>query len=73
MSDVRKGPENEMLLAVLEFKREYNGTNYYSGFMGLNSISAAVKGDKIFLNLQKWPKNENTARGNFTKEEDVSF
>jgi len=73
MSDVRNGPEKEMLLAVLEFKKEYNGTQYFSGFMGLNSLSASVKDGKIFLNLQKWPKNENNSRVTFSKEEDITF
>lgn len=73
MSDVRNGPEKEMLLAVLEFRKEHNGTQYFSGFMGLNSLSASVKDGKIFLNLQKWPKNENTNKSSFAKEDDITF
>ena len=55
-------PENKMLLAVLEItKDDYleKKTIYFKTRpMGLNSISANLKGGKLYIELQQWPREE---------------
>ena len=65
-------PEKEMLLAVLEKRVSQNGKEFYVGFMGLNTVYVKVSGDKMYINLQKWPKKDNPL-DNQSVEDDVSF
>lgn len=63
-----------MLMMVLEKKTSKTGKEYYTGFLGLNSVYANESNGKLYITLQKWPKKEKPS-GNLpiAEEEDVPF
>ena len=67
-------PDNKMLIAVLDISKETDDATYFKGApFGLNSISANLKGGKLYIEIQKWPKRENAAPYNPSTEEDAPF
>jgi hypothetical protein len=67
-------PENEMLYMVLEKKvSAQTGKEYYTGFLGINSIYANEHNGKLYIKIQKWPKKENANSAFKSTEEDVPF
>jgi hypothetical protein len=69
-------PENEMLIMVLEPKTGKNGNQFYTGFLGMNSVHASEYQGKLFVRLQKWPKKEGQEPYNKQQpvaEDDITF
>lgn len=57
-------PENEMIFMVLEPKETRKGETIYTGFLGINSVSASFYNEKLYIRLQKWPKKDQTSKTN---------
>jgi hypothetical protein len=68
-------PENEMLLCVLEKKTSKTGKDYYTGFLGLNSVYVSEYEGKLWVKLQKWPKKDPAPQSQAPQigDDDVSF